>query len=160
MSQKIEPKKLRSVAGGFATGITVALIEDSQNNIKGITANSFVSISLDPPLVMLSIGNTADFFSYCELNKKLSINILSEDQKVISNQFAGFNEEDIEVSINSSGGFHILENCLAWYKAEIKQIIPAGDHHIVLCQVLDVHRDDESRPLLYYKGYRGIGEEV
>jgi len=156
MIKKIEPQTLKHVAGGFATGITIVTIEDDKAEMYGMTANSFLSVSLDPPLVLFSVQNDASFLKHCASKKKVGISILSQNQKAISDQFAGLNKEDIEVSFVSKNKCHTLKNCLAWYETIIVQIIPAGDHQLMLCEVLDLGRDEKAKPLLYYSGYNKL----
>lgn len=160
MSKKIDSKKLRNVAGGFATGITVACIEQANGEVKGLTANSFVSISLDPPIVLISVANDASFMQECSVGKPVGISILSDQQKEISNQFAGMNEDEIPVTFISNDRCHCIHGSLAWYETTIRDIIPAGDHHLILCDVHDLGREESAQPILYYSGYHILGDKV
>jgi len=160
MKSVINPNKLRNVAGAFATGVTVVCIEQENGEIRGITANSFVSISLDPPIVMISVQNDSTFLSNCEVGKSIGISILNDKQKAISSQFAGMNKYDIPITYISKGKCHNIKDAHAWYEGAIRQIIPVGDHHLILCDILDLGIDKDARPLIYYSGYKTIGNEV
>ena len=157
MNKQIDSKKLRRVAGAFATGVTVVTVEKADKTVQGMTANSFLSVSLAPPLVAFSIRENGSLVPYLEIGKAVGISILSDQQQAISNQFAGLNNPPIEISMRQpSDGIHIIEDCLAWYNTIVQRIIPAGDHLLVLCKVVDLDRAADKNPLLYYGGYQKI----
>ena len=149
-------KKLREVAGSFPTGVTVVTVKTKDKEIKGMTANSFVSISLKPALVGFFVISDGSLMDELNINKSLSISILSKEQEDISNQFAGFNKEDIEVEFESDEEYSVIKNALAWYKTKIVSIELIGDHHMIVCSVKDLFRDNNKKPLLYYSGYQSI----
>ena len=157
MEIDIDQSKLRHVAGAFATGIGVAAIMDDDLNIYGMTINSFLSVSLTPPLVLFSADNKSNILKYCQEGKEMTINLLSDNQKEVSDHYAGYLDKSNGINIFTEGRFPLMADALAWYKLKINQLIPAGDHHLVLCDVLDCHRDDQKEPILFYKGYRTIG---
>lgn len=156
----LDPQQLRKVASGFPTGVTVICVEKEDGTITGMTASSFVSVSLDPPLVMFSVMNNADFLHHCTIGKCLGISILSTDQKDISNQFARQNQEDIIVNFDSTERYHCIQNALGWYHTEIKKIVAAGDHQLIICQVQNLSRNDSKEPLVYYSGYKTVGASI
>ena len=160
IASNIDQNKLRQVAGAFATGITVACVEQEDGEIKGITANSFVSISLDPPIVMLSIQNEASFLENCKIGNEIGISILSKEQKNISDQFAGRYQTPTNITFISKGKCHNIEGAMAWYETSIREIIPMGDHQLLFCNVNDLGRQNDSDPLLYYNGYKLIGDAL
>lgn len=155
-----DPQLLRRVAGGFPTGVTVICVERENGSVTGMTASSFVSLSLDPPLVMFSVMNKADFLNHCSIGKCLGISILSTDQKDISNQFARQNQDNIIVNFDSKAKYHCIQNALGWYHTQVKKIIAAGDHQLVICQVQDLSRNESKEPLIYYSGYRTVGNSI
>lgn len=160
MSEKLDGKKLRKVAGGFATGITVATTLTDDKQVIGMTASSFVSISLDPPLVGFFVKLEAEFMDHMKIGQPVAISILSSEQKPISNQFAGMNKQDIEIDFDKNGDYHKISEALAWYETVVEGIIPGGDHFLISCKVIDLARDETKTPILYYSGYKGIGEEI
>lgn len=156
--EKIDPNTLRQVASAFATGVTVITIE-YDTKILGMTANSFVSISLDPALVMISIRNEAQILEAISIDKKIGINILGETQKHISDHFAGMSNNDLNPSFQMISDTNILEDCLAYYCCTVDRIIESGDHQMILCKVTECKRN-EGNPLLYYSGYAKIGDSI
>ena len=157
MNSVIDPNKLRKVAGAFATGIAVVTVEKTDGAVQGMTANSFLSVSLNPPLVAFSIREQGSMVAHLKEGKAIGISILSDQQEAISNQFAGRNTPPIEVQLaQPSKGVHIVKDCLAWYSTTIQSIILAGDHLLILCNVIDLDRMENGRPLLYYAGYQKI----
>ena len=157
MEKMIDPKKLRKVAGAFATGVTVVTTAREDGSIHGMTANSFLSVSLAPPLVAFSVRNEGSLMKHLALDKPLGISILSDQQEGISNQFAGQNDSAIEVQFEQhSNGISTIKDCMAWYCTKIHQILPAGDHYLILCEVLDLDRLEHANPLLYYSGYQTL----
>lgn len=160
MNDKLDQSLLRAVAGGFPTGVTIVTTEKSDGTVKGLTASSFVSISLDPALVGFFIMNDASLMEEISINKKLSISILSADQKAISNQFAGQNKVDIKIDFTSNNQYHHITDALAWYETVVADIIPAGDHQLIMCKVIALGRDHTKPPLVYYSGYKEIGADI
>ena len=157
MKQEFDNAKLKNVAGAFATGITVVTIVREDGSVQGMTANSFLSVSLDPPMVAFSIRNQSSMFPHLKEGMPLGISILSEQQQEISNHFAGRKDASMEVQLQApSKGIRIVEGCIAWYSTVIEQLIPAGDHFLILCTVIDLNRSDTGMPLLYYGGYQRI----
>lgn len=151
---KIDSKKLRHVAGAFATGVTIITTEKANGTVHGMTASSFLSVSLDPALVSFCVKAKAAIFPLLAINKTVGISILAANQKSISNQFAGFNKKDIEVSMAKvKAGAIVINKALAWYSTTVRQIIPAGDHFMILCEINDLGRADDGQPLVYWSGY-------
>ena len=87
MTNTIDGKRLRQVAGAFATGVTVITTENEMGGVQGMTASSFVSVSLDPPLVSFCVKEDGKLLPLLKDNKPVGISILSAQQKEISNQF-------------------------------------------------------------------------
>ncbi len=154
---KIDPKRFRTAAGRFATGITTVLTYQNEK-VVGLTANSFVSISLDPCLVLFSIQNSSSFMPLCSSGQILGISILSEQQRDISDHFAGF-KDTFEGQINAVHGCPIVDEALSWFTVKVKNAIEAGDHHMILCEVTDLGIADGGRPLIYYSGYEVLSNQ-
>lgn len=87
---KFDSKNLRYVAGAFPTGVTVITTKMDNGETHGMTASSFQSISLDPPLVSFCLKEDAKTFSLLATDKPVGISILSEEQEAVSSQFAGY----------------------------------------------------------------------
>ena len=84
----IDKRELRNVLGAFTTGVTIVTTRDDAGQAHGLTANSFSSVSLDPPLVLWSQSKAASSFAAFQGSEHFAINILADDQIAVSNQFA------------------------------------------------------------------------
>jgi 3-hydroxy-9,10-secoandrosta-1,3,5(10)-triene-9,17-dione monooxygenase reductase component len=148
----------RTAAGRFATGITVATITDAQGAPHGLTVNSFTSVSLEPPLVLVCIAHAAVTVERFRTAKYFGVNILASDQREISDHFArkGHNRfANIEWRLGVTG-VPMLPGVLAEMECEVYSTVRAGDHDIFLGEVvrLEVH---EGQPLLYWaSGYHSL----
>ena len=160
MLKKIDEDKLRKVAGAFATGIAVASVMDEAEELIGMTVNSFLSVSLDPPILLFSAGKESRLLKHCEPGKKLSLNILSADQKNLSDYFAGLPVEINKSAFEREAEFIRFPGAMAWYKTSIRETVEAGDHHLILLDIIDCERNDNSEPLVFYKGYRTVSHTI
>ena len=96
---EIDPRHFRATMGRFATGVTVVTVGYGEHP-HGMTANAFMSISLDPPLVLISVGQRARMNQHLELGVRYGVNVLSEQQEAISRHFAG---RPMGCALSSSG---------------------------------------------------------
>lgn len=163
MKNASQLENTRIAFGKFATG--VCIVTATHDNIAiGMTVNSFNSVSLDPPLVLWSVGRHApEYSAFCRATH-YAIHILANDQIALSNRFAtpGIDKfEGIEVT-SSAHGVPLLNRALACFHCSAKHNYPAGDHNILVGTVISVDQADKSdSPLLYYSSdYREIGTTV
>lgn len=152
----MDVKKLRETAGCFATGVTVIAVKNNKGAIHGMTASSFLSVSLDPPLVMFSVMKENQLSQLLELGMPLGISVLTENMMGESNHFAKIKELDSPPSFVMKSEAPVLKNHHAWFATRVKQLIPAGDHDLVLCEVIDLGANKEENPLIYYQGYQKL----
>ncbi len=148
--KKINKENFKKTLATFATGITV--VTTKKNSVLyGKTINSFSSLSLSPPLVLFSLDKKSSKLSIFIKSKKITINILSRKQKLISNNFAKKNPkwDEIEFDILKNGN-PIIKNCVSNLDCEIINKIEKGDHIIFICKVLHVLNNNELKPLIYY----------
>jgi flavin reductase (DIM6/NTAB) family NADH-FMN oxidoreductase RutF len=158
-----EPDSLamRQAMGRFATGVTVVTTRLAECT-HGMTANGFLSVSLDPALVLISLGR-------CRMRTLLdgadsfAINVLSEDQEDLSAHFAG-QPRFASVDFDEAHGYAFLPGAIAHIGARIVDRHEAGDHMLFIGRV-DRLRFRDGRPLLFYTGgYRqvhvGLTDEV
>tara|TARA_B110000977_G_scaffold64286_2_gene87426 strand:- start:1001 stop:1462 length:462 start_codon:yes stop_codon:yes gene_type:complete len=143
---------LKKVASSFATGVTIITAKESADKLIGMTASSFVSVSLDPPLVSFFVDNNAKLLDNIKTGDTIGISILSSDQQNISNHFAGYPDPEKAVEFDQSEGFPVVKSALAWYIIKVTQLTPTGDHQMVLCAVEKLGRNEDLSPLLYYSG--------
>lgn len=157
VSKPIHPedamRAFRACLGQFATGVTVVTCGAADGHPCGITANSFSSVSLEPPLVLWNIAKISNSLRDYLNAKHFAIHILAENQETLSRHFARSDHtlfDDVEFS-NSDAGVPILPGCLAVFECSTHQIHDAGDHYIVVGHV-DQFIWDRNQPLLFFSG--------
>jgi len=148
-----DARELRRVLGSFVTGVTVVTTIDHEGRAWGLTANSFSSVSLDPPLVLWSQATNAPSHQAFAAAERFAINILAEDQIGLSNRFAtsGIDKfSGVEVD-TGAGGVPLLRGCSAWLECTMASRLPGGDHVIFVGEVQAI-RSNERRPLVFGSG--------
>lgn len=149
----IDADLFRSVLGRFASGITIVTIRDADGRDHGMTVSAFSSLSLDPPLVLVCIGNDATMASAMRNADSFGVNILSASQEALSRRFAGKLDDrfaDVPFTRGALGNV-ILDEVLGSLECRVVARHPAGDHVIVVGEV-DSGAARDGRPLLYYRG--------
>jgi flavin reductase (DIM6/NTAB) family NADH-FMN oxidoreductase RutF len=143
--------EFRKACGRFATGIAIAAVADAAGHPHGLTVNSFSSVSLEPPLVLICLALKASVLAHFENSNTFSINILTADQETLSSRFARSGEHRFSGISWHPGpaGSPVLGDALAWMECTVSKRIPAGDHVIYLGQVVAVGCR-EGQPLVYY----------
>ena len=156
-----DPRSFRQALGCFATGITVVTSVGLDGEYLGFTANSFNSVSLDPPLVLFSLDRGAYSLKAFEAAGVFAINILREDQEAVSIAFAralSNKWEGVRTEIWQTGS-PILVDALASFDCETTSMHDGGDHVIFVGRVLRLRAGVDGRPLIYFRGaYRQINE--
>ena len=146
----------RQACARYATGITISTAIASDGTPHGFTANSFTSVSLEPPLVLICIDRKANIIDLFRTAKYFGINVLEASQQELSNRFAGRGQDRFE-SVNWNPGSHgvpLLEGALAHFECRLENVIEAGDHDIFIGEVLRSEFSDGD-PLLYFKSRYG-----
>ncbi|QVR69513.1 p-hydroxyphenylacetate 3-hydroxylase reductase component [Acinetobacter sp. BHS4] len=149
----VDPLQFRRALGNFATGVTIVTAQNAQGEKVGVTANSFNSVSLDPPLILWSIDKKSSSFSVFEEATHFAVNILSGTQIELSNKFSRRNIDkfaDTNFQLGA-GSAPILENCSVVFECERYQVIEGGDHWIIVGKVVRFH-DQGRSPLVYHQG--------
>ncbi len=157
----LDPRALRNCFGSFATGVTVVTCLADDATPQGVTANSFSSVSLDPPLVQWSLAKTSSSLDAYLNARTFAINILARSQEALSNHFARSERDLFETVDHNKGGngAPLLPGALAQIECSTEQIIDAGDHHLILGRVTAA-RHDSGEPLLFFAGRYGALAEV
>jgi flavin reductase (DIM6/NTAB) family NADH-FMN oxidoreductase RutF len=151
-----DPRKFRHALGRFASGVTVITVEH-QGRPHGMTANSFVSVSLDPPLILVSLDNRSFMHRVLPGIGKFGISVVGQDQELLSNHFAGRTVPDLHVRFVKRGDVPMIEGAVAYFVVRLEDLHPAGDHTLYISRVEEFEWNDE-RPLLFYAGqYRHLG---
>lgn len=148
-----DQQELRKVLGSFVTGVTVVTTLDGDGQPQGVTANSFSSVSLDPPLVLWSQALSARSFGAFRNSERFVINILAADQTAISRRFAqsgGDKFADVAWRPGLSG-MPVIEGCIACLECRKVAAHPGGDHLIYIGEVEHVERA-ERKPLAFAGG--------
>ena len=155
----LDPHSFRHALGCFATGITIVTALAPSGDRLGLTANSFNSVSLDPPLVLFSLNRAAYSLGAFQEGGHFAVNVLREDQRDLSARFATTNIDkwsgvDFETW---ETGCPILAGSLASFECRTRALHDGGDHVIFLGEVLRLRCDLGGRPLVYFRGtYRGL----
>ena len=153
MQSVTDPKELRRALGRFATGVTIVTTATGDGHLEGLTANSFSSVSLDPPLVLWSLNRSARSLPSFVAAKWFAVNVLGSHQHGLSARFASpLPDKFAGIAYTPGlGGCPVLDDGLAHFECSVFNQVDAGDHVIFLGKVERLtHRDGE--PLLYSSG--------
>ena len=145
--------QFRRCLGHFATGVTIVSCRGSDGQPTGITANSFSSVSLEPPLVLWNIAKVSRSFAEFIDAEYFGINVLHAGQEHLSAHFARSDDHlfaDIPNEL-SGNGVPRLKDSLAWLECRTRAVHDSGDHYIVVGEVVD-YSANSGEPLLFYKG--------
>lgn len=140
----------RNVMGKFATGVTVILV-NTKDGYHGMTANAFMSVSLDPALICVSVDHNASMLEKLKREKQFSVNILLEDQIDLARHFAKQQQKSTKIEIEEMNAVPILKNALASISCRLYDVFKAGDHTLFLGEV-DMLQEQEGDPLIFYHG--------
>jgi len=153
-----DPRTLRDALGCFATGVTVVTcLHDGVP--AGLTVNSFTSVSLDPPLLLVCIAKQAASAPALTSASHFAVNVLQTGQQPASIRFATRDEDRFGATPWACGeaGAPILEESLGVFECERYAVYDGGDHHILVGQVVKASFDASLDPLLYFRGrYRRL----
>jgi 3-hydroxy-9,10-secoandrosta-1,3,5(10)-triene-9,17-dione monooxygenase reductase component len=151
----IDPTRFRAAMSAFTTGVAV-ITTAWDGGCHGMTANSLTSVSLDPCLLLVCPRRGSSTGEAIHQRMAFAVNLLANEQAEISRRFIGKLDErfkDLEVAFDRLG-LPLLPNCLAHFSCVVRDIHPAGDHDIVVGEVVDCRARD-GEPLVYYRG--GVG---
>lgn len=158
-TSKLTPSTLREAFGHFPSGV-IAIAAEVEGVREGLAASTFVPVSLDPPLVSFCVQNTSSTWPKLKGVPLLGISVLGEahDEAVrtlaakTGDRFAG-----LETVVNG-GGAVFIEGTSVWLESAIEQLIPAGDHTIVVLRVSDVKVDSGVAPIVFHRSvFRRLG---
>lgn len=152
----VDTRQLRDALGHFATGVTVVTLWHD-GEVHGMTANSFTSVSLDPPLLLVNIAKGNRTHDLVTQIGRFGVNILGEEHEDVSTHFAQAGERETPESIrfqSSNGGSPIMDGAIAWFDCTVWNSYDGGDHTIFVGHV-DHFDAPGGKPLLFFKGRYG-----
>ena len=161
-----KPEEFRQAMGCFATGVTVITV-DYEGEIQGMTANAFTSVSLDPLLVLVCVDPQARTHAHLHARKRFGINVLSDQQRAISEHYARPDRDPARAEQEAGAKFDrtahgtpVLRGALAYLECRLQSAQDAGDHTIFIAQVEEVVVRS-GMPLIYFESkYRALGPEL
>lgn len=148
VSSGIDPAFFRRVMGRFASGVTV-IVADAGGDVRGMTANAFMSGSLEPPLCIISVAKRAHMHGHLIAAGRFTVNILAAGQEDLATHFAGRPVPGLNVSFTTVGGIPAIGGTTAHIAAEVEAAHDCGDHTIFVGRITAMAADDRS-PLLYH----------
>jgi flavin reductase (DIM6/NTAB) family NADH-FMN oxidoreductase RutF len=156
----VDAADFREVVGAFATGVTVVTSHE-HGHPAGMTLNSFTSVSLDPLLVLVSLGHSSRTLAAASASGTFAVNILARDQRDAAIAFAKRGAEfPTQHTVRDPMGFFVVRHALAVLRCEVAQIVTAGDHDLVIGEV--VHFEGSGgEPLIFHRGaFGGLDEDA
>lgn len=149
----IDAQLFRRTLSRFATGVTVITVAH-QEHVHGMTANAFMSVSLNPPLVLVSIGNNAQMYKLLAPGVCYGVSMLSDDQELLSRHFGGRPVAGLEIAFEQGHGAPLVEGAIAHIVARVVDAHQAGDHTLFIGEV-EYMRNRYGSPLLFCSGSYG-----
>ena len=151
----------KNAMSAWASGVTVVMSR-SEGLAYGITASSFTSVSLEPPLILVCINDTSPLCEMITRSGRFSVSVLERDQEGHSNHFASRGREpkttiDAVPMGESDDGVPVVEGALGTLLCGLHEAHTMGDHLVVVGRVTEAHARDDGSPLLYWsRAYRGV----
>jgi flavin reductase (DIM6/NTAB) family NADH-FMN oxidoreductase RutF len=156
MSQPVGPQQLRRVMGRFATGVTV-ITASANGETHGMTANAFMSGSLEPPLCVVSVAKRAHMHAFMSSSERFGVNILAEGQERVADHFAGRTKSEIGTAFATIDGTPVLAEASARILADTAAAHDCGDHTLFIGHIRALSTDDRP-PLVYHAARFGAFE--
>jgi flavin reductase (DIM6/NTAB) family NADH-FMN oxidoreductase RutF len=152
----VEKAEFRRALGHFAAGVTVVTTKLSDGQAVGITVTAFSSLSLDPPLALICIDKRARIHDRLQVGSAFAVNLLAQDQEFVSRRFASSEPDQFrEIGYrDGTTGAPLIAGAIATVECRITDLLPGGDHTIVIGTV-EATSVAEGKPLLYFRGGYG-----
>ncbi|MBR0874884.1 flavin reductase family protein [Bradyrhizobium tropiciagri] len=150
----IDPRALRNACGQFGTGVTIITTRCEERD-HGMTANAFMSVSLDPPLVAISIARGAKMLPNIKKTGRFAVSVLADDMEDLAWHFAGKPKGDLCDVFERRNDLPVIANAVAYFVTDLATEIDAGDHTIFLGHVREMSLQHERKPLLFFGGRFG-----
>lgn len=150
----------RHIMGCFATGVTVVTTR-AGDELSGLTANAVASLSLNPPLVLVSVDRKAHSHSILVAGRCFAMNILTTQQEDLSRRFSTSGPKDFSDLAwhEAVTGAPVLDGCLSFVDCRVVEIVAGGDHDIFIGEIVAGNVELAGEPLIYFRGrYRRLAE--
>jgi flavin reductase (DIM6/NTAB) family NADH-FMN oxidoreductase RutF len=151
--QPIAPADFRACVGEFATGVTVVTAA-AGDEVAGMTLNSFTSVSLDPLLVLVSLAHETRTLATTRASGRFATSVLHRWQREVALRFARRGGDFPMYLVEERDGFLFVPGALAQLACRVAEIVSAGDHDLVLGEVVAL-RHDAGEPLVFHRGRLG-----
>jgi 3-hydroxy-9,10-secoandrosta-1,3,5(10)-triene-9,17-dione monooxygenase reductase component len=154
----VDPATFRQVLGHFCTGVTIVTGLDASGSPAGLACQSFTSLSLDPPLVLICPGRNSTSWPLIERTGRFTVNVLAEDQEDVSVAFGSRTGAKFDAAswhVTETGAV-VLNRVLAWVHCDITAAYDGGDHQIVVGSVRQMRILRDHGPLLFFRGGYGL----
>lgn len=147
-------RPLRDAFGCFATGVTIVTSFDAEGQPVGFTANSFTSVSLDPPLLLVCPGKYASSLPAIRATGVFGVNVLCATQKNVAERFAmrGVDRFAEGEWVEAESGLLLLEGACANFSCSVVSEVDAGDHLVLIGKIESFRSAGDREPLLYLRG--------
>ncbi len=155
----LDTKTFQDACSLFASSVTVATVRAPDGSLHGLTVSSFTPVSIEPPVILICIDHGCPFLQHFRACTHFAVNVLAESQRDISVTFACKDQGRFEgVAWNPSpSGVPLLHGSLATFECQLAAVIDAGDHAIVLGEVVNAECQG-GNPLLYFnRQYCALG---
>jgi 3-hydroxy-9,10-secoandrosta-1,3,5(10)-triene-9,17-dione monooxygenase reductase component len=158
---QVDERTFRLACGHFATGVSIVTILDTDGQRHGLTANSFTSVSLDPPLILVCVDKRIATYPVMERAEGWLVNILADDQEELSRRFATPDIDKFQGMETAEGPFGAprIAGSIAYLGVRAHERHDGGDHGIFVGEVTDVEFT-EGDPLVFYKGMYGLPDAM
>lgn len=153
----IDARRLRDAFGHFATGVAVVTARDADGRRLGLTVNSLASLSLEPALLLWSIAHSSrNHHAFSQQVGHFAVHVLGEHQRELCHRFHRRVDDRFEglQLLDNPRGVPLLEDCLVRFECATEQVVPAGDHSIVIGQIQHIE-ERPGEPLLFHRGRFG-----
>ena len=153
-----DPRALRDAFGAFATGVTIVSGVGPSGERVGLTANSFTSVSLDPPLLLVCPARTASALPALQTSGRYAVNVLALDQQPVAERFTRRGVDRFaDADWSDWHGLPVLAGCCASFVCDLAAELDGGDHAILVGRVTALRTLPDAEPLLYVRGrYRQV----
>ncbi len=155
----IDSRALRRACGSFATGVTV-ITTRTEDGDHGMTANAFMSVSMDPPLLTISLDKHTRMLGLIRRSGRYAVNVLSGEMEHLAMHFAGKAQPGLGKVLAERNGLPVLPGASAVFLTDVEREVEVGDHVLFVGRVRDFEQNQEASPLLFCGGQFARVREV